>query len=114
MGVSRLLSHAEPNDSGCRGTFGTGGSLKGGRTFLANGRNQDFAIVARDSISGPFDMTQSVCLSRLTFQARGSRRAGGSWFATFPSHALWASGTLLAGASLRTRGSGWTLETRRS
>jgi hypothetical protein len=31
-----------------------------------------------------------------------------------PLHALWARGTLLAGASLRTGGSGWTLGTRRS
>src|SRR5262249_37841924 len=34
----RLLSHAEPNYSGCCATFGPGGSLKGSRTFLANGR----------------------------------------------------------------------------
>src|SRR5262245_12845052 len=108
----RLLSHAEPNYAGCCATFGTGGGpLNGSGTFLANGRNQHFALIARDGISGSFDMTQSAYLSGLT---RRSRRAEGSPFTTFASRALWARGTLLAGASLRTGGSGWTLGTRRS
>ena len=111
----RLLSHAEPNYSGCCATFGTGGGpLNGSGAFLANGRNQHFALIARDGISGSFDMTQSACLSGLTLRARRSRRTEGSLFATFASHALWARGTLLAGASLRTVGSGSTLGTRRS
>src|SRR5262249_17586830 len=42
----RLLSHAELNYSGCCATFDPGGSLKGSRTFLANGRNKHFAIIA--------------------------------------------------------------------
>ena len=79
--------------------------MNGSWTFLANGRNQHFALIARDGISGSFDMAQS---------ARRSRRAVGSPFARFASHALWARGTLLAGASLRTGGSGWTLGTRRT
>jgi hypothetical protein len=103
--MGRLLSHAEPNYAGCCATFGTGGGpLNGSGTFLANGRNQHFALIARDGISGSFDMAES---------ARRSRRAVGSPFARFASHALWARGTLLAGASLRTGGSGWTLGTRR-
>ena len=65
----RLLSHAEPNYSGCCATFGPGGSLKGSRTFLANGRNKYFAIIASDSISRPFDVTQSACLPRIAFRA---------------------------------------------
>jgi hypothetical protein len=73
--------------------------LKGSGAFLANGRNQHFALIARDGISGSFDMAQS---------ARRSRRTVGSPFA------LWARGTLLTGASLRTGGSDWTLGTRRS
>src|SRR5262249_54062750 len=110
-----LLSHAEPNYSGCCATFGPGGgSLKGSGTFLADGRNKCFALIARDGISGSFEMTQSACLSGLPLRARRSRRTGGSRFATFASHALWARGTLLAGASLRTGGSGWALGTRRS
>jgi hypothetical protein len=108
----RLLSHAEPNYAGCCATFGTGGGpLNGSGTFLANGRNQHFALIARDGISGSFNMTQSACLSGLTFRAGRSRRTVGSPFAT---HALRARGTLLAGASLRTGGSDWTLGTRRS
>src|SRR5215472_7733249 len=111
----RLFSHAEPDYAGCCATFGTGGGpLNGSGTFLANGRNQHFALIARDGISGAFDMTQSACLSGLTLRARRSRRTVGSAFATFASHALRARGTLLAGASLRTGGSGWTLGTRRS
>ena len=98
--LGRLLSHAEPDYAGCCATFGTGGRpLNGSGTFLANGRNQHFALIARDGISGSFDMTQS---------ARRSRRAVGSPFA------LWAGGTLLTDASLRTGGSDWTLGTRRS
>jgi hypothetical protein len=65
----RLLSHAEPNYSGCCATFGPGGSLKGSRTFLANGRNKYFAIIARDSISRPFDVTQSARLPRIALRA---------------------------------------------
>jgi len=65
----RLLSHAEPNYSGCCATFGPGGSLKGSRTFLANGRNEYFAIIARDSISRPLDVMQSACLPRIAFRA---------------------------------------------
>ena len=108
----RLLSHAESNYAGCCATFGTGGGpLNGSGAFLANGRNQHFALVACDGISGSFDMTQSACLSGLTLRARRSRRTIGSPFATFASHALW---TLLAGASLRTGGSGWALGTGRS
>jgi hypothetical protein len=38
-------------------------SLKRSRTLLANGRDKHFAIVARYSISGSFDITQSACLS---------------------------------------------------
>ena len=72
----RLLSHTEPNYSGCCATFGPGGSLKGSRTFLANGRNKYFAIIASDSISRPFDVTQSACLPRITFRAGRPRRAG--------------------------------------
>jgi len=60
-----LLSQAEPNYSGCCAAFGPGGSLEGSRTFLANGRTKYFAIVARDSIAGPFDLTQSACLPGL-------------------------------------------------
>src|SRR6516165_12821259 len=87
-------------------TIGTGGGpLNGSGTFLANGRNQRFALVARNGISGSLDMTQSACLSGLTLRARRSRRTVGSAFATLASHALWARGTLLAGASLRTGGS---------
>jgi hypothetical protein len=104
--LGRLLSHAEPDYAGCCATFGTGGRpLNGSGTFLANGRNQHFALIARDGISGSFDMTQS---------ARRSRRTVGSPFARLASHALWACGTLLAGASLRTGGSGWALRTRRT
>src|SRR5262245_16110757 len=111
----QLLSHAEPNYAGCCATFGTGGGpLNGGGTFLANSRNQHFALIARDGISGPFDMTQNAWLSGLTLRARRSRRTVGSTFARFASHALWARGTLLAGASLRTGGPSWTLGTRRS
>jgi hypothetical protein len=45
--AAALLSHAELNYAGC----------------CANGRNQHFALIARDGISGsPFDMTQSACL----------------------------------------------------
>jgi hypothetical protein len=51
-----LFSHAEPDHAGCCATFGPGRSLKGGRTFLASGRYKHFAIAARDSISGPFDV----------------------------------------------------------
>ena len=85
--------------------------MNGSGTFLANGRNQHFALIARDGISGSFNMTQSACLSGLTLRAGRSRRTVGSPFAT---HALWARGTLLAAASLRTGGSGWTLGTGRS
>ena len=81
--------------------------MNGSGAFLANGRNQHFALIARDGISGSFDMTQSACLSGLTLRARRSRRTVGSLFATFASHALWARGTLPTGASLRTGGSGW-------
>ena len=113
--MGRLLSHAEPNYAGCCATFGTGGGpLNGSGTFLANGRNQHFALIARDGISGAFDMTQSACLPGLTLRARRSSRTVGSPFATFASHALLARGTLLAGASLRTGGSGWALGTRRT
>ena len=52
-----LLSHAEANYSGCCAAFGPGGSLKGSRPFLANSRNKYFGIIARDSVSGPFDLT---------------------------------------------------------
>src|SRR5215472_93738 len=103
----RLFSHAEPNYAGCCATFGTGGGpLNGSGTFLANGRNQHFALVARDGISGSFDMTQSACLPGLTLRARRSRRTVGSSFARFTSYALWARRTL------RTGGSDWTLRTR--
>jgi hypothetical protein len=82
--------------------------LNGSGTFLANGRNKHFALIARDGISGSFNMTQSARLSGLTLR---SRRTVGPPFAT---HALWACGTLLAGASLRAGGAGWTLGTGRS
>ena len=72
----RLLSHAEPNYSGCCATFGPGGSLKGSRTFLANGRNKYFAIIARDGVSRPFDVTQSACLPGIAFRAWRPRRTG--------------------------------------
>ena len=86
--------------------------MNGSGTFLANGRNQHFALIARDGISESFDMTQSACLSGLTLRARRSRRTGGSRFATFASHALCARGTLLAGVSLWTDWSGRTLGAR--
>jgi hypothetical protein len=70
----RLLSHAEPNYSGCCATFGPGGPLKGSRTFLANGRNKYFALIARDGVSRPFDVTQSACLPGIAFRAWRPRR----------------------------------------
>ena len=79
--------------------------MNGSGTFLANGRNQHFALIARDGISGSFHMAQT---------ARRSRRTVGSPFARLASHALWACGTLLAGASSGTGGSGWALRTKRS
>ena len=82
--------------------------MNGSWTFLANGRNQHFTLIARDGISGSFDMPQSACLPGLILRGRRSRRTVGAPFARFASQALWARGTL------RTGGSGWTLETRRS
>src|SRR5262249_1535939 len=106
-----LLSHAKANKSGCCVAFGAGTSLKGGRTFFANGRNKDFAIVARDSISGPFDVTQSACLPRFPLGARRTGRAG---FATFACHALWACRSLLPSSSLRTGRAWWYRRTLRT
>jgi hypothetical protein len=100
-----LLSHTEADHTGCCATFGSGGSLESSRTFLANSRSKYFAIIARDGISGPLDVTQSACLRRLAFRTRWSRRAGWSRFAC---SALWARRSLLAGASLRTSWAGWT------
>jgi hypothetical protein len=113
--LAGLLSHAEPNDAGCRAAFGRRGSLKGSRTFLANGRNKHFAIVARDGISRSFRVAQSACLPGLTLRARWSWRAGR---ACFTSSALWARRSLLPGTSLwaswarrarRTLRTGWPL-----
>jgi hypothetical protein len=69
-GVDWLFSHAEPNHA-CCAAFGPG-SLQG----RANGRNKYLAIIARDSISRPFDVTQSGCLPRIAFRAWRSRRTG--------------------------------------
>jgi hypothetical protein len=89
-----LLSYAEPNHASCCGTFRPSRSLKDSRTFFANGRYKHFAIIARDSISGSFDVTQDACLPRLALRARRSRRTG----------ALWACRALLPGTSLWTGG----------
>jgi len=116
-----LLSNAEANySSDCCAAFGPGSSLKGGRTFLANGRNKYFAISARDSISRPFDVTQGARLPRLTLGAWRSRRTGRTWFAALSCHALWAGRSLLPSTSLgtsrswrswRTLRTGWPLRT---
>ena len=99
-----LLSHADANYSGgC--AFGPGGSLKGGRTFLANSRNKYFAIIARDSVSGSLDVTQEACLSGVTLRAWRSRGTGGARLAALASHALWPRRSLLPSTSLRTGGS---------
>jgi hypothetical protein len=55
--IGRLLSHAEPDYSGC----------------CANGRNKYFAIIARDI--RPFDVTQS-CLPRIALRAWRARKTG--------------------------------------
>jgi hypothetical protein len=104
-GHKALLPHAEANHAACCVAFGPSGSLKGSRTFFANGGDKRFAIVACDSISRPLDITQSTCLPRLTLRARWSRRTG---WARFASGALWACRSLLSGTSL------WTSWARRS
>src|SRR5262249_38543332 len=107
----RLLSHAESNYAGCCATFGSAGSLKDCRAFLADGRDKHFAIVARDSISGSLDVAHSPCLPRLAFRTWRSRRTGRSRLAPLASHTLWACRPLLTGTSLRTGWSWWSRRT---
>jgi hypothetical protein len=97
-GRGALLPHAEANHAACCVAFGPSGSLKGSRTFFANGGDKRFAIVACDSISRALDITQSARLPRITLRARRSRRTG---WARFASGALWACRSLLPGTSLR-------------
>src|SRR5262245_388399 len=110
----RLLSHAESNYAGCCATFGSAGSLKDCRAFLADGRDKHFAIVARDSISGSLDVAHSACLPRLAFRTWRSRRTGRSRLAPLASHTLWACRPLLTRTSLPTRLSWWSRRTLRT
>src|SRR5262249_53120060 len=116
----RLFPHADANHAACCGAFPPSRSLKGSRTFFANGGDKHFAIVACDSISRPLDITQGACLPRLTLGTRRSRRTG---WACFASRALRACRSLLSGTSLwtswarrsrRTLRAGWPLRTGRA
>ena len=73
--------------------------MKGRRTFLAKGRNKYFAIIARDTVSGLFDVTESACLPRLTLGTRRSLRTDGTRFAALSCYPLRTGGSLLPRAS---------------
>src|SRR5258708_35895846 len=99
--MPRLFSPAVSNYAVRWHALGAARSFKGSRTLLANGRNKYFALIARDSVSRPFDIAQSACLPRLALRAWWSGRTGGGRLAPLPPHSFPGPPALLPRRFLR-------------